>query len=62
MKKKYFNQYHIIAFDPIKIYTHKASQNDFLDLNFVIDFIYIGKKTKTEKFVFHIIAFDPIKI
>ena len=34
---KDFNQYHVVAFDLNKIYTHWAPQNDRLNLSFVKD-------------------------
>ena len=43
-KKKDFNQYHVVAFDPIKIYTHLAPQNDRLNLSFVKDIYVVAKK------------------
>ena len=43
-KKKDFNQYHVVAVDPIKIYTHLAPQNDPLNLSFVKDKHVVGKK------------------
>ena len=44
MKKKYFNCNHVIALDPIRIWTHYAPQNDRLNLSFVKDFHVVGKK------------------
>ena len=44
IKKKDFNQYYVVAFDPIKIYTHSAPQNDRLNLSFVKDSHVFGKK------------------
>ena len=43
-KKKDFNQYYVVAFDPIKIYTYLALQNDLLNLIFVKDIYVVGKK------------------
>jgi hypothetical protein len=37
-------QYHVVAFDPIKIYTHLAPQNDRLNLCFVKDIYVVAKK------------------
>ena len=44
MKKKYFNQHYVVAFDPIRIHTHKAPQNDRLNLSFVKDIYVVAKK------------------
>ena len=44
MKKKYFNCNHVIALDPIRIWTHYAPQNDRLNLSFVKDVHEVGKK------------------
>ena len=38
------NQYYVVAFDPIKIFTYLAPQNDRLNLNFVKDIYVIAKK------------------
>ena len=43
-KKKDFNQYYVVAFDLIKIYTHLAPQNDRLNLSFVKDIYVVAKK------------------
>ena len=43
-KKKDFNQYNVVAFDPIKIYTHLAPQNDRLNLSFVKDIYVVAQK------------------
>ena len=43
-KKKDFNQYYVVAFDPIKIYTHLAPQNDRLNLSFMKDIYGVAKK------------------
>jgi hypothetical protein len=43
-KKKDFNKYYVVAFDPIKIYTHLAPQNDRLNLSFVKDIYVVAKK------------------
>ena len=45
MKNKDFKQYSVVAFDPIKIFTHKAPQNDCLNLSFVKDEDMVGEKT-----------------
>ena len=50
-KKKDFNQYYVVAFDPIKIYTHSAPQNDRLNLSFVKD-IYVVAKTMARNDLF----------
>ena len=39
-----FNQYFVVAFDPIKISTHYAPQNDRLNLSFVKDIYVVAKK------------------
>ena len=44
MKKEDFNQYYVVAFDPIKILTLKAPQSDSLNLSFVKDFNVVRKK------------------
>ena len=44
MKKKCFNWYYVVAFDPIKILTLKAPQSDGLNLSFVKDFNVVAKK------------------
>ena len=38
-EKKSFNWYYVVPFDPIKILTLKAPQNDGLNLSFVKDFL-----------------------
>ena len=43
IKKKDFNQYYVVAFDLIKIYTHLAPQNDRLNLSFVKDKHVVGQ-------------------
>ena len=43
-KKKDFNQYYVVAFDPIKIYTYLALQNDLLNLIFVKDRYVVATK------------------
>ena len=43
MKNKYFKQYSVVAFDPIEIFTHKAPQNDRLNLSFVKDIYVDGR-------------------
>ena len=47
MKNKDFKQYSVVAFDPIKIFTHKAPQNDRLNLSFVKDAYVVAKKLTT---------------
>ena len=47
MKNKDFKQYSVVAFDPIKIFTHKAPQNDRLNLSFVKDAHLVAKKLTT---------------
>ena len=42
--KKDFNHYCVVAFDPNKIYTHWAPQNDCLNLSFVKGTYAIAKK------------------
>ena len=42
-KEKYFNQSYVVAFDPIKIFTYQAPQNDRPNLSFVKD-LYLGAK------------------
>ena len=44
MKKIYSNYNHVIALDPIRIWTHYAPQNDRLNLSFAKDFHIVGKK------------------
>ena len=44
MKKKCFNWYYVVAFDPIKIWTLKAPQSDGLNLSFVKDFYVVAIK------------------
>ena len=39
-----FNQYFVVAFDPIKISTHYAPQNDRWNLSFVKDIYVVAKK------------------
>ena len=39
-----FNQYFVVAFDPIKISTHYAPQNDRWNLSFVKDIYAVAKK------------------
>ena len=36
--------FYVVAFDPIKILTLKAPQNDLLNLSFVKDFYVVAKK------------------
>ena len=43
-EKNCFNWYYVVAFDPIKILTLKAPQNDRLNLSFVKDFYVVAKK------------------
>ena len=43
-KEKDFNQSYVVAFDPIKIFTYKAPQNDRLNLSFVKDLYVVTKK------------------
>ena len=43
-KKKDFNQYYVVAFDTIKIYTHLAPQNDRQNLSSVKDIYVVAKK------------------
>ena len=38
-----FNQYFVVAFDPIKISTHYAPQNDRWNLSFVKDKRVVGQ-------------------
>ena len=42
-----FNQYFVVAFDPIKISTHYAPQNDRWNLSFVKDIYVVAKKMTT---------------
>ena len=42
-----FNQYFVVAFDPIKISTHYAPQNDHWNLSFVKDIYVVAKKMTT---------------
>ena len=42
-----FNQYFVVAFDPIKISTHYAPQNDRWNLSFVKDMYVVAKKMTT---------------
>ena len=42
-----FNQYFVVAFDPIKIHTHYAPQNDRWNLSFVKDIYVVAKKMTT---------------
>ena len=44
MKRKYFNQSYVVAFDQIKILTLIAPQSDGLNLSFVKDFNEVAKK------------------
>ena len=44
MKQRYFNLYYVIAFDPIKILIHQATQNNGLNLNFLKDANVVAKK------------------
>ena len=44
IKKKDFNHYYVVAFDPNKIYTHWVPQNDRLNLSFVKDVYVVAKK------------------
>ena len=44
IKKKDFNKYYDVAFDPNKIYTHLAPQNDCLNLSFVKDIYVVAIK------------------
>ena len=44
IKKKDFNQYYVVAFDPNKIYTHWAPQNDRMNLSIVKDIYVVAKK------------------
>ena len=41
------NQYFVVAFDPIKISTHYAPQNDRWNLSFVKDIYVVTKKIST---------------
>ena len=41
------NQYFVVAFDPIKISTHYAPQNDCWNLSFVKDIYVVAKKMTT---------------
>ena len=41
------NQYFVVAFDPIKISTHYAPQNDRWNLSFVKDIYVVAKKMTT---------------
>ena len=43
-KNKGFIQYFVVAFDPIKIFTHEAPQKDRLNLSFVKDIYVVAKK------------------
>jgi len=43
-KKEDFKQYSVVAFDPIKMFTHKAPQNDRLNLSLVKDIYVVTKK------------------
>ena len=43
-KNTNFNQYFAVAFDPIKICTHYAPQNDCWNLSFVKDIYVVAKK------------------
>ena len=47
MKNKYLKQDSVVAFDPIDIFTHKAPQNDRLNLSFVKDAYVVAKKLTT---------------
>ena len=40
----FFYSYYVVAFDPIKILTHKGPQNDGLNLSFVKDVNVVAKK------------------
>ena len=42
-----FNQYFVVAFDPIKISTHYAPQIDHWNLSFVKDIYVVAKKMTT---------------
>ena len=46
-KNTHCNHYFVIAFDPIKICTHYAPQNDRWNLDFVIDIYVVAKKMTT---------------
>ena len=39
-----FNQHFVVAFDPIKISTHYAPQNDRWNLSFMKDIYVVAKK------------------
>ena len=43
-KNKGFIQYFVVAFDPVKIFTHEAPQKDRLNLSFVKDIYVVAKK------------------
>ena len=45
MKK---NVFHVVAFDPKKIWACQAHQNDCLKLNFVKDYNVVGQKMTRE--------------
>jgi 1,4-alpha-glucan branching enzyme len=67
MKQRYFNLYYVIAFDPIKILTQYASQNDGLNLNFLKDVNIVAKKMaknghKMAIYELHISSFFSYKI
>ena len=42
-----FHQYFVVAFDPIKICTNYAPQNDCWNLSFVKDIYIVAKKMTT---------------
>ena len=46
-KKRDFHQYFVVAFDPIKICTNYAPQNDCWNLSFVKDIYIVAKKMTT---------------
>ena len=46
-KNTHCNQYFVVAFDPIKICTHYAPQNDSCNLSFVKDIYVVAKKMTT---------------
>ena len=47
-KNQDYNQYFVVAFDTIKIFTNWAPQNDHLNLSFVKDVYVVAKKMTTK--------------